>query len=573
VNSTVSLTAYVLSGEVEGFPIDRESGWFDSSPVLTVRMVCKPFLYGAEVTGSASSSTDPLMTVTVASVTGDVPAEGRLIVSDNATQTRRHVEWGLEQRHYNASTSLILDSDSLVVSGFSGALATTGETPVYDPNAAGTNVVTMTLVDSPVAACGTGNLSHVGAFRVKARVFASNATPEYTKVRLSWQHGDGPFQANPWVSPPVGGKWAEVDLGTISIPEKSLGTQRWTGKVEAYTDGGTSGTDTLYLDVLYFFPTGEGYGKARGAISYAPPTTFTARDEFDQSAGALSGKTLPVGGTWSGAGDADDFSVETTGKTAQRTAVSDTGVGRIGLAGTTTFTDLVAQVDVKWSANVASTQWLGLVARYVDSSNYLTAIVLPQDNTTGIAVQKNIAGAFTDLVYELPPGISPSVAQWYTVKIAADTNGNWALYFGERGAPLITPAFTGYDSVLATGGTLASGKTGILDGHTSSGASTRNFDNFQAWVPESRVVAYSGQSAEIRHDSAIREDSTGTYWGPIPEYRGSRFYLPPAGDENRTSRIAVKARRNDIDAGPDSNIADSTTVQVNFVPRYLVAPR
>ncbi len=35
---------------------------------------------------------------------------------------------------------------------------------------------------------------------------------------------------------------------------------------------------------------------------------FTARDEFDQTAGALTGKVAPVGGTWAGAGDADDFS-------------------------------------------------------------------------------------------------------------------------------------------------------------------------------------------------------------------------------------------------------------------------
>ena len=37
--------------------------------------------------------------------------------------------------------------------------------------------------------------------------------------------------------------------------------------------------------------------------------TYIARDGFNQTAGALTGKTADVGGTWTGAGDTDDFNV------------------------------------------------------------------------------------------------------------------------------------------------------------------------------------------------------------------------------------------------------------------------
>jgi hypothetical protein len=54
-------------------------------------------------------------------VTGDVPALGRLIVTDTATQSRRHVEWGLEgPLTYNSATSLLVDSDNMVTTGFAG---------------------------------------------------------------------------------------------------------------------------------------------------------------------------------------------------------------------------------------------------------------------------------------------------------------------------------------------------------------------------------------------------------------------------------------------------------------------
>ena len=58
------------------------------------------------------------MQLTVPDVPGDMPTdEAYIVVTDQSSQARRHVEWGAEWLHYNAATSLILDSDSLLTAG------------------------------------------------------------------------------------------------------------------------------------------------------------------------------------------------------------------------------------------------------------------------------------------------------------------------------------------------------------------------------------------------------------------------------------------------------------------------
>jgi hypothetical protein len=127
----------------------------------------------------------------------------------------------------------------------------------------------------------------------------------------------------------------------------------------------------------------------------------------------------------------------------------------------------------------------------------------------------------------------------------------------------------GQSSSLATGGTLATGKPGIYDIKTGAGNSGHWYDDFTVSIPPAENVALypSGRTLEIRHDDVIRQDSTGTYYGR-PTYRGTRFLVPPGA-----SRLAVKARRNDVETAPDATVTDSTGVQVGYRTRGLVVPR
>ena len=566
--ATEANTVYILSGEITDLPITIDSGWFQKSPVLTIELTARPFLYGGEVAVASSSSTDPAMTYTLAGVTGDVPAEARLIVTDNATQSRRHVEWGIENRHYDAATSLLLDSDSLVTSGFAGTGTTL--TGAYDPGGAGNSVISATIHDVTTAICGTGNQSHVGTFRVKARVQASGAS---AYVRLSWQEGDGEFSSNPYALVALEDAWVEVDLGLIHVPEKTLGTQRWSGRIEAYTTSTGAGTDTLAVDYLVIIPAGEGYGKARAPLGGATQA-LRARDRFTNTTagGALNLRAAPLGGNWATSGVATDFTfadAPSSGETVSRATTGAEAVsGRAALLGATNYTDIEVGVDFQYSAASAYGR-SGVVARAADADDTLRFYLL-QSTYPQLVLAYDVAGSLTTLAtknFTATGDISHGV--WYSFRLLAYSSGYAIGAFYREG--VLVAELGAFSSALATAGARATGLPGFFDSSTAlTLAGTRYYDNFYAAVPPAEpLVVASGQSAEIRHDSAIREDSTGTYWGPIPSYRGSRFYLPPAGDENRTSRLLVKARRSDIDVAADDQIADSLTVAVNYTPRYL----
>jgi hypothetical protein len=463
------------------------------------------------------------------------------------------------------ATDVLLDSESLVYSDFAGTPTT--RTGAHEGGTVTDHVIRGTLTTTPVAICGTGNQGHVGTFRVKARVWAapvSDATAGDFHVRLSWKEGDGPLRSNAYVSPVQTGAWVEVDLGIVSIPEKTLGTQRWQGQIEAYSE---DAGDTLDVDYLVLIPAGEGFGRARAPWVYDTVTAFSARDEFDQSAGNLNTKALPVGGTWATSGSATDLAVETTGKTAQRSAVGDAGTGRFAIASLAAFAAQTVQVDVKFTGTSGTPDFhAGVIARYTGATSWLRAMV---ELDGGFTVDHNVAGSLTTLA-TLDVWPLPASSTWYTIRLTVLADGTWAVWFFTTEGVAGSPIATGYSSALATGGALDDGQVGFYDlGQAASGSVTRNYDNFVAAVPAAQAVAFSGQSAEIRHDSAIREDSAGTYWGPVPSYRGSRFLLPPAGDEDRSSQIVVKARRNDVDVAADDQIADSTTVAVTYTPRYL----
>lgn len=271
-DSTTTSYIYVLTGSIDGIPVELtgdDAGWFLKAPVVTVKLTCKPALYGADVTYGPFTSSTPYVEGTLTAVPGDLPGEARLQVTDTASQNRSYLEWGLEQRFFNPLTEVLARSTQLITSGYSGALIASGA-------AYTSNVVRGTLTPAVGTVCATaGTLAHVGTFRVKAHVLAGAAT-EY--MRLSWQEGDGPYRTNAYTAAPVAGTFSEVDLGLITVAPTQLGTQRWQGRIEGYT---TSGTATLDIDYLEFIPAQEGYGRARPDGTPVIYSGRTAEVRFD----------------------------------------------------------------------------------------------------------------------------------------------------------------------------------------------------------------------------------------------------------------------------------------------------
>ncbi|HEX6020631.1 MAG TPA: hypothetical protein VFZ00_01465 [Solirubrobacter sp.] len=565
---TRSFTMYVLDGEHDELPLDAPY-FLANSPTFRFKVVCRPFGYATERAISAQTSSAPWVHLSIPAVAGDIPAECRLIVTDAAGQARRTVEWGAEQRHHNAGSpvSPLIDTSSLVTTGFAGAAATrTGARTAA--GAASTSVVRGTLIEQPSAVCGTGNQLHVGDFRVKARIYATSAN---VRCRLAYRVGDGPYAANRYVTPVVANAWCEVDLGVVRLRAVELGSQRWDGRIEAYS--ATVG-DTIDVDDLLLVPVEEGYGKARGEFIYRAGAILRRDDFTGTTAGnALNGRTSSFGAaTWATSGATTDFSFVDSTSSGSREAVTrsaTTGARYAVFGAAMTDTEVTTSVDLNVTG-IGLEQ--GVCARYTSGvGGFIAALVTTNPVTVNKLVIKDVAGtvlASTEVQFGLYPW-----EPWHQVTLIVYASGRLVAMFRHDSQTLAT--ITAWDARAATGGTLASGAAGIY--HSASTTAPGYYDNPVVSIPSPEPLALSAsQSLEVRptgDEKALREDAAGTVWGRVPRYRGGRCFVPPATDSNLTTRILVKAHRNDVDVAADDAIGDALTVEARITERFLTFPR
>jgi hypothetical protein len=530
-------------------------------------------------------SSQPLTEFEIPDVKGHVPAEGRLVVMQGGGSSQAHFEWGLEARDYNRTVvpPLILDSAAMVPSAGSQVTGTNK----YDPDATGTNAIQSDALSptTAVTVAFTNARFHTGTYKVKARVSSGAAG---VRARLAYQVGVSRYIENPYVPPLVGGINQEIDLGTVIIPEAVLGTHVWSGRIDAYSPEVPGAT--LVIDYLMFIPQ-ERYGVARAPLVPVTPTTFSVLDSFQQTSGALNGKALEIPTqNWATSGATGDFTVVDASNHVERTAVSDANLntGRYALGGTTNYGAIQVQAEVTGAAvGVDDQSRLGVLARYVDANNWIIAVI--QNYTAGVGLSdrarlkvfKRVAGTVTQLGSKDLKDGSYFITERMVV-LSVDALGVWQAYAYNVGSrQSSTPLLSGFDTDLAAGGPLASGRVGLYDAYISASVRTRVFANFAAFASAQDVVMHPSRNLEVRADRTERESSGGGVWGRVPEYRGDRFLVPAAGDEGYVSRIAAKARRLNVDEGladsgvPSSSpflVSDPITVAVYLTPRYLHPP-
>jgi hypothetical protein len=454
----------------------------------------------------------------------------------------------------------------MVVTGFSGVQAVT--TGAYDPNAAGNNSITLSpIAGATTAMAGTGDpLSHVGVFRVKARVQSSSLGNLF---RLSWKAGDGPTNHNTWATPISVSGWIELDLGTITVPAVTLGTQRWTGQVEVQGDATTPGT--VALDYLILVPQADGYGKSRAAWSYSSGV-LVAYDTFTTTTAgnALNTRVAPLGGTWATSGDATDFVFSdnfsgTDGiESLSRTVVVSETTGRFAILGATNYTD--SQIDARARFILNNTEQ-ALILRWVDASNFLR---LKVNSATGVVtLEQVVAGTPTTLATPATGTLGTFTQLTFRFRLIAYASGLAIVTVTSDDGLTSYGSAQAVSTALATGGVLATGKPGIGSRSTSAVSSNHHWDDIAVTTPATEpMVIYSGRNMQVRYDDTLRQDSTATYYGRTPSYRGSRFLVPVG-----TSRVLVKARRNDIETSLDDQVTDALQIQIGWTPRGLAVPR
>jgi hypothetical protein len=562
--STAVLTADVLAAEFTEFTLDALP-MLNNMFVVPFTLTCKPYWRGSEIVSPAVTASAPIITTSV-TVPGDVPALSRVIVKDAAAQPRRHVEIGVENQNFlpSSPTTLIIDSSVMTVAGYTG---TAGSVTGFYTAAGGTSSGITGLAPGgvPTALCGVPSQGHNGRFRVKGR-FTSAGTSRPT-VRLAWQIGTGQLQANRWREfQPSGIR--DVDLGIIDVPAG----QTWSGRVDVYDQA--SGAGTVSFDYLMLIPTDGGYAKARTTQAATGGSALLAYDAFNgvTQNSVLSGRTVPLGGTWSGQGaGANDFTAQVgTGAVMFGTDLTSyarsTQGSRWALLGGS-YSDVTVSGYVKTTEYIKDvSQRYGFVARYVDANNFLWAGIVSDPYAARFVLAQVVAG--TQTVLAVGFGDAWSNQAWWQIGIAAYSSGGALARLYINGA--LSVDLTASSTALATGGALATGRVGIFDDGSTQPNDTiiRYYDHFQAATVTPEVVLTDAtRSVQFGSSDTILIASSGAQIGRPPSASGARLTLQPG-----SNRVAVAARRQDSDTGADDGVTDATTLQVAFTPRYLLAP-
>lgn len=548
--------------------LPEEHGWLGVEANTVLVLECIPDFYGDELElglYTAGLSDNEELIFLEAAVEGDYPGRLRLLLTELSGNDQLGLLWGIRCRHYsNADTARLayaaeelepLDTAAVVDGAVEHANLGTDWTPVLSTSIGGTDFLT-----------------HTGSYRVWATVESEDG--EAVRARFVWDVGDLtlPEENRPITIPGTSDPYT-VDLGEIRLdrmPAGPTGVHRWQGQVQAR--GAVAG-EQLRVIRLRFLPLDEGALRIAAPVTTSPAlVNYEARDEFNQAAGALTGKALSVGGAWVGAGDADDFTVNTTDACAQRTAVSDAAVelGRFLIAGTSVHTDIVVQADIRTDeaqlSGVGIVAQYTVVARYSDPDNYLAAGFLVAGDEWFPTVFLSVAGGKLGTAGPIAAPLG-----YKRLLLYVGASGAWRLWLADPTGPFGDPVLQGTDDRLATGGALASGKNGIFDAHTSATPATRHYDNFAAWVPPTDAVLFASGEAELRTDGCYRAGADGIGWGPTSPPIGSLPRIPPSGLEERPVEFFLKQSRGDFDQLPDL-AADNLQAQPFYRPSWLTVP-
>lgn len=532
-----------------------------------------PDFYGDETTlGDHTETTNPELVFTETSIAGDYPGRVRVVVDEDQGQDQRGLIWAFRSKNYDSASTAALKYEAEAL----GPLDTAAKAALS--GASGGTVVTHGTLSTnwtPVLStniAGTQFMTHQGTYRLWIRYYTTSGTT--VQVRGVYDVGDlvNPVELDSFRVPGASNFYVK-DLGEVRLDKDAIpsSTHRWGGQIQAKGD---VGGENFSVDRVWLVPVDEGMSVLTAPLlTTIGAATYSARSEFNTESGVITGDSLAVGGTWTGAGDADDFSV--AGGLATRTAVSDTathsGFGRLITASTPTLGVTFVQVDFASSALGLGSLVLfqGVLLRYVDSSNYVWAAYA--QNLQKVRLFSRTGGPGDTILGE-SQSLPVTANAYYTLRVYADAAGRMAVWFGQAGANPSAPCITyGGSSTYATGGALDDGKVGVIDWHTDATAATRTYDNFAAWVPTPDAVNFASRSAQLTTQGHYRLDSGGTAYGPVSTVQGDLPRLPQASLEARTTEVFVKQSRGDFDQLPDSGI-DDVSARVTYRPSYLFVP-
>jgi hypothetical protein len=499
-------------------------------------------------------------------VEGDFPKGNRckVVVTGDPDNDQLGLRAAFRRRHYSAdpTAACFLQAQSLEPLDLASVVTLSGASGGVSNNAVRHNNLGTSWTPVLGLRLVAGDyLTHTGSYRLVARVYTTSPTPP--ELRFVYDVGDlvNPSENAP-VRIPGAGSFYLVDLGSLRLDRGSVGEHRWLGQIQAR---GAAGGENIYVDTVDLWSTDEYYARVATPVSpWGGFSVHLARDEFNQAAGALTGKVLPIGGQWTGVtgSDADDFTVDLTNHRAQRAATND-GAARIVTAGSTNHALVAVSVDLGYTPSLPALNNLvqGVVARVSAIGTYCTAQLNHFDGRTVVSLEGYIASA-QQFVYSRPVTFLPPGSLATLLLLVTDT-GRAVVLYGPAGGRL-APILHGHHPSLANGGGLATGQVGLRDRLPDSGATgVRIYDNFAVWTPNVDAVVFAGRAVELRTNGAFRASADGISSGVLVP-SGNHPRLPQGGP----IEVMAATSRGDLDQLPDSGL-DTVSASLLYRPCWL----
>lgn len=550
----------------------------DSEAVLVIETL--PGWYGERVDLPAFEATGAGAGTFL--VNGNMPARCEITVTDKSGKDQKGLAWAARCRNYSgastAAWNLLAHDLTPLDATVGGVLAgASGETMVHESLATGWTPILATNFHDPLNFFKAGTyLTHTGLYDVWARVYVPSPVQRLPWLRLIYDVGDAvSAEENRQVQVPGVNKWCLVPLGQVDLRPGPFGTHRWQGVVQGR---GEIGGERIHFDRLYFQCADECSGVLQAPPGYDVPLSgYKARDPFNQSAGAMTGKTAAVGGKYVALTNSDSTDFEVASGKAKRTATLDTGTasetfsGRgVGLA--LGLTEVMAETTFKFSRYGCFVANGGLFLRASGPTNFVRVFYSANgsaefaSDSGGVGIEVVRGGVLKAFGWER---LGPRLLEG---TLTAGIIGDDVVVFldGVR-VPLTTNSQSGLVMGTDQLSLLPAGGVYLADECQEEAAMTREYDNLRVWVPEPDAVTYANRSTKLSDLGMFRQDSTGTAYGPVARPGTDLPRLPVSGPSERPVELAIKPSRGDFESLADSGL-DKFSAQVSYWPHWASVP-
>jgi hypothetical protein len=584
-DSTRSFSLIVYGGDITGIPrtlSGEDAGFFIKRPVVTIRAICDPLAYGAGVTSptrttwldTTVSGTDTATSVKVpasGSIAGDVSPWTRVLLEDDASQARNRIVLGLRQGEGSVIPSIAVGDLTAVVGTVSSG------------------VMTATSTEWVVAA-QLARQTRTGSFRV----YLHDATSASTgSVRLIVAPA-GSSRRTGTPATVSAGTTTDLDLGEVSADSswdawiETIGSVKFAAVILVPTDS--------FVEVTGAAPGRQLVGKT--SVSDTLKAVASDIDNRSLTAGEHSGSWDTASAESSHITGSNLWPLVNNGVSqygARRTMASMT-VPAFAIAGTRDYLDVDVQVTMKAGKGgstdipASTTPFMGVVLRYIDTSNYLVAGFAYDTGAwyTTPGLWKVVSGTFTRIwtgERRLFGGGTVSgggdiyfggSATWriqttadgrYFAELATEVGeGN---IFSDYRLITYSESTAGQDADLASGGALgnaAEARVGLFDYNPASTPTvTREWREFSVFSLAAVTPAPIPADGEL----ALAGPKLLTEPGAEHPYTGSSGVALRQGVDNN---LTMFVRRGSTVAGVGAASTEPLGVNVSGWPRYLSVP-